>query len=130
VKTVAIPAAAPSSPQRTAVSPGTVAAQDKDPQDQALALFTSALESASQQQNDETTETQLRQCLYLDPHLAQARYLLGTLLEQRGHSQEAANEYRRALAALSEGKARPTGFFLNNERLTQACRKALKRVGA
>jgi chemotaxis protein methyltransferase CheR len=103
-------------------------AQESDPHEQAVSLFTSALEEASQGAPDEKTETQLRHCLYLDPHLAQARYLLATLLEQKGQREEAANEYRRALAALSEGKARATGFFLNNERLTQACRKALGRV--
>jgi chemotaxis protein methyltransferase CheR len=70
----------------------------------------------------------LRKALYLAPQLASARYLLGLILERRGVGADAASEYRRALATLDAGKAMPSAFFLNNDRLKQACKVALARV--
>jgi chemotaxis protein methyltransferase CheR len=129
------PAAAPppSQPPRAssapAAAPPAVVATPLDPKDEATQIFQLVLDWAAAGQPDEQTEQGLRRCLYLDPHLAQARYLLGTLLEQRAALADAAAEYRRALAALTEGKSRPTPFFLNNERLKGACLAALKRLG-
>lgn len=77
----------------------------------------------------EETERALRRCLFQDPHFAQARYLLGMLIEQRGDRADAASEYRRALAALRDGSARAVPFFLNPDRLQQACLRALARLG-
>lgn len=100
-----------------------------DPREEAAQLFALVLDWAAAGEPDEDTEAGLRKCLYLDPHLAQARYLLGMLLEQRGAKADAASEYRRALAALSEGRSRSTSFFLNDERLKTACMRALERLG-
>jgi chemotaxis protein methyltransferase CheR len=102
---------------------------DEAPWVEARRIFDLVLEWASAGDEEEQTEQALRKCLYLDPHFSQARYLLAMLLEQRGEKAEAATEYRRALAALKEGRARPTPFFLNEERLRTACESALRRVG-
>ena len=100
-----------------------------DPRDEADEQFQLVLGWAAAGEPDTATEQGLRRALYLDPHLAQARFLLAMLLEQRGGRADAATEYRRALAALQEGKARATQFFLNNERLKGACEAALARLG-
>jgi chemotaxis protein methyltransferase CheR len=100
-----------------------------DPRREAREIFELVLDWAAAGEPDAHTEQGLRRALYLDPHFAQARYLLGMLLEQRGSRADAAGEYRRALAALDEGKAQVTPFFLNNERLKVACRLAIRRVG-
>ncbi|HEX4621522.1 MAG TPA: CheR family methyltransferase [Myxococcaceae bacterium] len=100
-----------------------------DPRREAREIFQLVLDWAAAGEPDALTEQGLRRALYLDPHFAQARYLLGMLLEQRGSRADAAGEYRRALAALNEGKAQVTPFFLNNERLKGACKLALRRVG-
>ena len=100
-----------------------------EPEVEARQIFELVLEWAAAGVADAQTEQGLRKCLYLDPHFAQARYLLGMLLEQRGERAEAATEYRRAFAALREGRSRQTPFFLNDERLQLACRQALKRLG-
>jgi chemotaxis protein methyltransferase CheR len=101
----------------------------EDSRDEATRTFEEVLEWASLGDSESKTETGLRKCLYLDPHFAQARYLLGKLLEQRGQKADAASEYRRALSALNEGKSRQIGFFLNDERLKTACANALKQLG-
>ncbi len=119
-KVVAPPPAAP----KAEVQP-----TEPEPGEEASALFATVLEWAAAGVADAQTETGLRRCLYLDPHFAQARYLLGMLLEQQGARADAAAEYRRALAALKENRARPASFFLNNERLMKACEAALKRLG-
>lgn len=100
-----------------------------DPREEATALFALVLEWAAAGEADNDTEQGLRKCLYLDPHFAQARYLLGMMLEQRGAKADAAGEYRRALSALTEGRSRATSFFLNDERLKTACARALERLG-
>ncbi|MFL5320053.1 MAG: CheR family methyltransferase [Myxococcaceae bacterium] len=100
-----------------------------DPREEAAALFALVLDWAAAGEEDADTEQGLRRCLYLDPHLAQARYLLGMLLEQKGARPDAAAEYRRALSALNEGRSRSTAFFLNDERLKTACARALERLG-
>ncbi len=100
-----------------------------DPREEALAIFQIVLDWAAAGESDEDTEQGLRRCLYLDPHFAQARYLLGMLLEQRSARADAAAEYRRALAALDEGRSRAAAFFLNDTRLKGACAVALKRLG-
>ncbi len=102
---------------------------EPDPKDEAVQLFHLVLEWAAAGASDAETEKGLRRCLYLDPHFAQARYLLGMLLEQRGVMADAAAEYRRALAALKEGRSQAPPFFLNNERLKTACTMALERIG-
>jgi chemotaxis protein methyltransferase CheR len=100
-----------------------------EPAVEARKIFELVLEWAAAGDAEPQTEQGLRKCLYLDPHFAQARYLLGMLLEQRGERAEAATEYRRAAAALREGRSRPTPFFLNDERLQVACKIALERLG-
>ncbi|MBI3183388.1 MAG: methyltransferase domain-containing protein [Myxococcales bacterium] len=102
---------------------------EEDPREEAVQLFHLVLEWAAAGESDEETEKGLRRCLYLDPHFAQARYLLGMLLEQRGALADAAAEYRRALSALCEGRSQAPPFFLNNERLKVACELAVRRVG-
>jgi chemotaxis protein methyltransferase CheR len=98
------------------------------PHTEADALFAQALEwAAGEVASPQTAET-LQRCLALDPDLAAARYLLGMVLEQRGALAEAAEEYRRALGSLREGRARATPFYLNNARLLVACERAIERV--
>lgn len=101
----------------------------EDPGDEARRIFELVMDWAAAGDAESQTEQGLRRCLYLDPHFAQARYLLGMLLEQRGTKAEAATEYRRALSALRERRARQTPFFLNEGRLQVACEAALCRVG-
>lgn len=102
---------------------------EADPRDEAKKLFELVLEWAAAGEAEAQTEQGLRKCLYLDPHFAQARYLLAMMLEQRSQRADAASEYRRAFAALNEGHVRETAFFLNPERLKQACVTALARLG-
>lgn len=124
-------------PQRTPPPPPRVARQatpappsrELHPREEAEQIFELILEWAAAGDHEAQTEQGLRKCVYLDPHFAQARYLLGMLLEQRGDRADAASEYRRALSALREGMSRQTPFFLNDERLQQACEKALFRLG-
>ena len=78
------------------------------------------LEGAATGDDHPETEAGLRKALYLAPQLAGARYLLGLILERRGVLADAASEYRRALSMLEGGKALPSAFFLNNDRLKQA----------
>ncbi len=108
---------------------GVSSVQPEEPREEAVRTFQLVLDWAAAGEPDAQTEQGLRRCLYLDPHFAQARYLLGMLLEQRGARGEAVGEYRRALATLSEGRSRPTPFFLNDERLKLACSQAMKRLG-
>ncbi|HEY0094324.1 MAG TPA: CheR family methyltransferase [Archangium sp.] len=111
-----------------ASSGGEASPQTSGPHTEADALFAQALEwAAGEVASPQTAET-LRRCLALDPDLAAARYLLGMVLEQRGALAEAAEEYRRALRSLEEGRARATPFFLNNARLQVACARAVERV--
>jgi chemotaxis protein methyltransferase CheR len=117
------PRASPPMPPPPPTSP------DSDPRQEAEKLFGHLLEEGSSGEVGPQTEEGLRRCLYLDPHFAQARYLLAMLLEQRGAAADANSEYRRALAALTEGKSRAIPFFLNNERLKTACQIALRRLG-
>ena len=98
------------------------------PEDEGRKLFELVLEWAANGEDHPETEAGLRKALYLAPQLASARYLLGLILERRGAPADAASEYRRALATLEAGKAMPSAFFLNNDRLKQACKLALKRV--
>jgi chemotaxis protein methyltransferase CheR len=137
------PAGAPA-PRRSAVAPlpladsvplltppgGESSITPEDPREEAVRNFQLVLDWAAAGEPDVQTEQGLRRCLYLDPHFAQARYLLGMLLEQRGARPEASGEYRRALATLNEGRSRPTPFFLNDERLKVACAQAMKRLAA
>jgi chemotaxis protein methyltransferase CheR len=123
------PPVRPPPPLRRPEPPLPVAAVVDDPRREAREIFQLVLDWAAAGEPDAHTEQGLRRALYLDPHFAQARYLLGMLLEQRGSRTDAAGEYRRALGALNEGKAQATAFFLNNERLKVACRLALRRVG-
>ncbi len=102
---------------------------EPDPRSEGEKLFELVLEWSAAGQPDDQTEAGLRKALYLTPDLAPARYLLGMLAEQRGANADASSEYRRALAMLSDGKARPMPFFLNNVRLRNACEQALKRLG-
>jgi chemotaxis protein methyltransferase CheR len=102
--------------------------QPSGPHLEADALFAQALEWAGGGEASPQTADTLRSCLVLDPDLAAARYLLGLVLEQRGALAEAAEEYRRALRSLEEGRARATPFFLNNARLLVACVRAVERV--
>lgn len=99
------------------------------PEEEGRKLFELVLEWAATGEDHPETEAGLRKALYLAPQLASARYLLGLILERRGALADAASEYRRALVMLEGGKAMVSSFFLNNERLKQACKLALKRVG-
>lgn len=128
VRTMGV-AAAPARAVAMSVAPVMLEVAAEDPRDEAARLFALVLDWAAVGEGDEDTEAGLRKCLYLDPHLAQARYLLGMLMEQRGVKADAASEYRRALAALTEGRSRATAFFLNDERLKTACKRALERLG-
>jgi len=114
----------PQIPMRAVVPP-----PPDEPAVEARKIFELVLDWAAAGDAEPQTEQGLRKCLYLDPHFAQARYLLGMLLEQRGERAEAATEYRRAAAALREGRSRHTPFFLNDERLQVACKIALDRLG-
>ena len=98
------------------------------PEDEGRKLFELVLEWAAAGEDHPETESGLRKALYLAPQLAGARYLLGLMLERRGLPADAASEYRRALSVLEAGKASPSAFFLNNDRLKQACKIALQRV--
>lgn len=120
------PIAAPrrTTPLAVQISPQVV----DDPFGQATELFQRVMDNAAQGEDEQITEKGLRNCLYLDQHFAQARYLLALILEQRGDKGAALIEFRRAHAALAEGKSRQTGFFLNNERLKSACARALERL--
>jgi chemotaxis protein methyltransferase CheR len=100
------------------------------PEDEGRKLFELVLEWAATGEDHPETEAGLRKALYLAPQLAAARYLLGLILERRGVPADAASEYRRALSMLEAGKATPSAFFLNNERLKQACRVALSRCAS
>ena len=97
------------------------------PEEEGRKLFELVLEWAATGEDHPETEAGLRKALYLAPQLAAARYLLGLILERRGALPDAASEYRRALAMLEAGRAMPSAFFLNNERLKQACKLALAR---
>ena len=97
------------------------------PEDEGRKLFELVLEWAATGEDHPETEAGLRKALYLAPQLAGARYLLGLILERRGVLADAASEYRRALSMLEGGKALPSAFFLNNDRLKQACKLALNR---
>ncbi len=99
------------------------------PEDEGRKLFELVLEWEASGEDHPEIEAGLRKALYLAPQLASARYLLGLILERRGASVDAASEYRRALLTLEASKAIVSPFFLNNERLKQACKLALKRVG-
>ena len=98
------------------------------PEEEGRQLFELVLQWAAAGESDVETEAGLRKALYLAPDLAAARYMLGLLLEQRDALADAASEYRRAIAAL-DGGSRPTPFFLNSQRLRQACAIALARLG-
>lgn len=98
------------------------------PEDEGRKLFELVLEWAAAGEDHPETEAGLRKALYLAPQLSSARYLLGLILERRGAGADAASEYRRALAMLESGKAIASSFFLNNDRLKQACKLALERV--
>lgn len=97
------------------------------PEDEAAQLFALVMEWAAEGQGD-ATEAGLRKVLYLAPELAAARYCLGLVLERSGRRADATTEYRRALSSLEQGRARATPFFLNPDRLTEACRLALARL--
>jgi chemotaxis protein methyltransferase CheR len=100
-----------------------------NPLEEATRIFESVMERAASGASEAEIEQGLRQGLYLDPHLSQARYALAMMLEGRGQKADAASEYRRALAAISEGKCRQVPFFLNVERLKVACASAIERLG-
>jgi chemotaxis protein methyltransferase CheR len=100
----------------------------RSPVDEGVELFSLVLEWSAAGQADEETAAGLRKALYLAPDLAAARYCLGLLLEQQGRRADATTEYRRAVASLEAGRAPPTAFFLNVERLERACRVALDRL--
>lgn len=122
-------ASAPTPPLRSISHGSLLPVPDVDPRAEGEQLFELVLQWSAAGQPDEQTEAGLRKVLYLTPDLAPARYLLGMLAEQRGANADATSEYRRALAVLNEGKARPTPFFLNAERLKVACQQALARLG-
>lgn len=111
---------------RMVTPPGTP--REDDPLAQASEIFARVIDDAAQGEDEAITEKGLRACLYLDPHFAQARYLLGIILEHRGDLLGAAGEFRRALQALKEGRSRQTPFFLNDERLQAACASAIRRL--
>jgi chemotaxis protein methyltransferase CheR len=112
----------PASPAITGELPVVLA-----PEEEGRKLFELILEWAAAGEDHPETEAGLRKALYLAPQLASARYLLGLMLERRGALADAASEYRRALATLESGKATSSAFFLNNDRLKQACKVALTR---
>ncbi|MDQ3263621.1 MAG: chemotaxis protein CheR [Myxococcota bacterium] len=114
---------------RSAPQPVELMPVELDPHVEANQIFELVMDWAAAGEQEAQTEQGLRKCVYLDPHFAQARYLLAMLLEQKGERADAASEYRRALAALNEGRSRNTPFFLNEERLKQACEKSLERLG-
>ncbi len=114
---------------RSAPQPVELMPVELDPHVEASQIFELVMDWAAAGEQEAQTEQGLRKCVYLDPHFAQARYLLAMLLEQKGERADAASEYRRALAALNEGRSRNTPFFLNEERLKQACEKSLERLG-
>jgi chemotaxis protein methyltransferase CheR len=116
----------PMPPPPASVKP---APEAEDPRTEGERLFSEVLESEAKGLGAESHESQLRRALYLAPDLAPARYLLGVMLEQRHENADAASEFRRALTMLTEGKSRPTPFFLNPERLKVACAQALERLG-
>lgn len=118
----------PSSPRPSAPVTGEFQVP-RTPEEEGRQLFELVLEWAAAGEREDETEAGLRKALYLAPELAAARYLLGLLLEQRQARADAASEYRRALALLESGRAMPSAFFLNNERLHAACRVALERLG-
>jgi len=120
---------ASSRPVKGAPRPVEVVPQELDAREEANQIFELVMDWAAAGEQEAQTEQGLRRCLYLDPHFAQARYLLAMLLEQKGERADAASEYRRALAALNEGRSRNTPFFLNEERLKRACEKSLERLG-
>lgn len=120
-----IPAPRPSAPVRVEAP-----VETKSPEQEGEELFSLVLEWSAAGQPDRETEAGLRKALYLSPELAAARYCLGLLLDQRGLRADATTEYRRALSVLESGRARPTPFFLNPERLAEACRRALSRLSA
>ncbi|NBD11626.1 MULTISPECIES: protein-glutamate O-methyltransferase CheR [Corallococcus] len=91
-------------------------------------LFSCVLDGASTGVSDAESERDLRRCLELDPDHVAARYLLGLLLEQCGQPGAAVDAYRRALAAVDSGRARPVPFFLNLSRLRVACARAVERL--
>ncbi|MBL8953879.1 MAG: methyltransferase domain-containing protein [Myxococcaceae bacterium] len=92
-------------------------------------LFQLVLEWAAAGASDTETESGLKRCLYLEPSLACARYLLGMLYENKGNKADAASEYRRAMSLLREGRAVATPFFLNDARLKVVVERALARLG-
>ena len=100
-----------------------------DPREEGVQLFVDVLESEVAGQEPLDVEARLRRALYLAPDLAQARYLLGVMLEGRGAKADAAAEFRRALGMLEDGRAGVVPFFLNNARLKVACAQALDRLG-
>ncbi|MEW5740316.1 MAG: CheR family methyltransferase [Myxococcota bacterium] len=121
---------APPAPKPSAPGPTSGEFQvPQTPEEEGRRLFELVLDWAAAGQPDHETEAGLRKALYLAPELAAARYMLGLLLEQRQARADAASEYRRALALLEGGRAMPSAFFLNNERLSAACRIALERLG-
>jgi chemotaxis protein methyltransferase CheR len=124
----------PSAPAPIAAAPEVRAPMEppaaQTPEDEGAALFSLVLDWSAAGQGDLETEAGLRKALYLSPQLAAARYCLGRLLEQRGSRSDAITEYRRALALLEQGTARPTPFFLRLDRLAGACRMGLERLKA
>lgn len=100
------------------------------PEEEGRRLFELVLEWAAEGEDHPETESGLRKALYLAPRLAGARYLLGLLLERRGQPREAQAEYRRALTLLEQNEALPSALFVNNDRLAEACRIALRRLRA
>jgi chemotaxis protein methyltransferase CheR len=123
------PSSSPSPHPSAPTSSGSSAGPPLTPAQEGELLFSLVLDWAAAGQDDDETAQGLRKALYLAPELAAARYCLGLLLEQRGLRTDALTEYRRALAVLQSGRAMPTPFFLNAERLTAACRAALERLG-
>jgi chemotaxis protein methyltransferase CheR len=99
------------------------------PDDEGVRLFEVVLDWAAEGQSRDDTEAGLRKVTCLAPNLAAARYMLGRLLEHRGAMADAAREYQRAHVLLVNGTAIDCAFFMNNERLVDACRNALARLG-
>lgn len=115
-------------PSRSNVETGAPApvGESGDPRAVAVEIFEGLL---AQGATDEIGEGELRRCLVLDPGFAQAHYVLGVLLEQRGEKAGARVEFGRALSSLETGASLPISFFLNDERLRWACQIALQRLG-